>query len=91
VINAKDPVPSLPPIEVFALSKEGPYQHFGPEIGLEDGPNYHYYTGHQAEDVSVLSFWNDLKNISLHDVPDHFMSTYLTRIRQKVPVPPSPQ
>ena len=88
-VNAKDPVPSLLPIEVFTLSAEGPYQHFGPEIVLEDGPNYRYLSDQQAQDVSVLSFWNDLKNISIQDVPEHSISTYLTRIRQKLPAAPS--
>jgi hypothetical protein len=35
----------------------------------------------------VLSFWNNLKNISVNDVPEHFMSTYLARIEQKSSVP----
>ena len=88
VVNAKDPVPFLPPIEVFALSAEGPYQHFGPEVVLEDGPAYQYYSAQRAQDVSVPSFWNDLKNLSIQDVPDHSISTYLTRIRQKLPATP---
>lgn len=84
-VNAKDPVPLLPPFEVFAVLDEGPYQHFGPEVVLEEGSTYHYYTDHQAEPLSVLSFWNNLKNLSIQDVPEHFMSTYLTLIQQKVP------
>ena len=87
-VNDKDPVPLLPPFEVFAVLDEGPYQHFGPEVVLEDGPNYRYYSDHQAQRVSVLSFWNNLKNLSIQDVPEHFMSTYLTRIRQKLPAAP---
>lgn len=85
-VNDKDPVPLLPPFEVFAVLDEGPFQHFGPEIVLEDGPNYRYFSDHQAQRLSVLSFWNNLKNVSLQDVPEHFMSTYLTRIRQKLPI-----
>jgi hypothetical protein len=56
---------------------------------MEEGPTYQYYSAQQAQDVSVLSFWTDLKNLSLHDVPEHFMSTYLTRIQQKLPAAPS--
>src|SRR6266545_1295829 len=77
-VNAKDPVPLLPPFEVFAVLDEGPYVHFGPEVVLEEGWNYRFYTDHQAEPLSVLSFWNELKNLSIQDVPQHFMSTYLT-------------
>jgi triacylglycerol lipase len=83
-VNDKDPVPSLPPLELFAVLDEGPYQHLGPEVVLEEGSNYRYYPEHQAEVLSVLSFWNNLKNISIQDLPEHFMSTYLRRIGQKV-------
>lgn len=87
-VNDKDPVPLLPPFELFAVLDEGPFQHFGPEVVLEDGPKYRYYSDHQGQRMSVLSFWNNLKNLSLQDVPEHFMSTYLARIRQKLPVVP---
>jgi hypothetical protein len=87
-VNDKDPVPLLPPIELFAVLDEGPYQHFGPEVVLEDGSNYRFYTEYQVERQSVFSFWNNLKNLSIQDVPEHFISTYLTRIRQKLPAAP---
>lgn len=87
-VNDGDPVPLLPPFELFAVLDEGPYQHFGPEVVLEDGPNYRVYPEHQVERQSVLSFWNNLKNLSIQDVPEHFMSTYLTRIQQKLPAAP---
>jgi len=82
------PVPLVPPLELFAVLDEGPYQHFGPEVVLEDGTSYRFYSEHQAERQSVLSFWNNLKNLSIQDVPDHSISTYLTRIRQKLPGSP---
>jgi hypothetical protein len=84
-VNDKDPVPLLPPLELFAVLDEGPYQHFGPEVVLEEGANYRFYAEHQTETLSVLSFWNNLKNLSIQDVPEHIMSTYLTRIWQKLP------
>jgi triacylglycerol lipase len=87
-VNDKDPVPLLPPFELFAVLDEGPYQHFGPEVVLGDGSTYRFYTEHQAERLSVFSFWNNLKNLSIQDVPEHFISTYLTRIRQKLPAAP---
>jgi hypothetical protein len=87
-VNDKDPVPLLPPFELFAVLDEGPYQHIGPEVVLQNGSNYRFYAEHQAETLSVLSFWNNLTNLSIQDVPDHSISTYLTRIRQKLPAPP---
>jgi len=86
-VNDKDPVPLLPPLEVSVVLDEGPYQHFGPEVVLEDGANYHYYSDHQAQRLSVLSFWTNLKNLSIQDVPEHAMSTYVTRIQQKLTTP----
>jgi hypothetical protein len=86
-VNAKDPVPLLPPFEVFAVLDEGPFRHFGAEVVLEQEAGYRYYPEHQAGIQSVLSFWNNLKNISVNDVPEHFMSTYLARIQQNVSMP----
>ena len=88
-INAKDPVPSLPPFEVFAVLDDGPYQHLGPEVVLEDGPKYRYFADHVAEVASVFSFWDNLKNLSLQDVPEHQMTTYLTRVQQKISAVPA--
>jgi hypothetical protein len=84
-VDVNDPVPSLPPLEVFAVLDEGPYLHFGAEVVLEDGAKYRYYPEHPAEAASVLSFWDNLKNLSTQDLPEHFMSTYLARIQQNVP------
>src|SRR6478672_6180465 len=88
-INDNDPVPLLPPFELFAVLDEGPYQHFGPEVVLEDGPKYRYYAEHQAAVTSVFSFWDNLKNLSLQDVPEHLMAIYLTRVQQKMSAAPS--
>lgn len=84
-VNAKDPVPSLPPFEVFAVLDEGPYLHFGSEVVLEEGGKYRYYPERPSEISSVFSFWDNLKNLSIQDVPEHLMATYLTRIQQNVP------
>ena len=48
-VNAKDPVPSLPPFELFAVLDEGPYLQFGPEVVLDEGAKYRYYPEHPAE------------------------------------------
>lgn len=84
-VNAKDPIPWLPPLEVFAVLDDGPFQHFGPEVVLEEGPAYRYFSDPQGQRMSVLAFWNNLKNLSIQDLPEHFMSTYLRLIQQKLP------
>jgi hypothetical protein len=84
-VNAKDPVPSLPPFELFAVLDEGPYLHFGSEVVLEEGAKYRYYSEHPSELSSVFSFWDNLKNLSIQDVPEHLMGTYLARVQQNVP------
>lgn len=84
-VNAKDPVPSLPPFELFAVLDEGPYLHFGSEVVLEEGAKYRYYPEHPSELSSVFSFWDNLKNLSIQDVPEHLMATYLARVQQNVP------
>jgi len=84
-VNAKDPVPSLPPFELFAVLDEGPYLHFGSEVVLEEGAKYRYYSEHPSELSSVFSFWDNLKNLSIQDVPEHLMATYLARVQQNVP------
>jgi hypothetical protein len=86
-VNAKDPVPSLPPFEVFAVLDEGPYVHLGPEVVLDEGAKYRYYPERPSEMSSVFSFWDNLKNLSIQDVPEHAMATYLTRVQQNVPSP----
>ena len=75
-VNDKDPVPLLPPFELFAVLDEGPYQHIGSEVVFENGSNYRFYTEHQAERLSVFSFWNNLKNLSIQDVPEHFKNFF---------------
>ena len=84
-VNAKDPIPWLPPVEVFAVLDEGPFQHFGPEVVLEEDSAYRYFSDPQGQRMSVLAFWNNLKNLSIQDLPQHFMSTYLRLIQQKIP------
>ena len=86
-VNTNDPVPSLPPFEVFAVLDEGPYVHLGPEVVLDEGGTYRYYPERPSEISSVFSFWDNLKNLSIQDVPQHFMSTYLMRVQQHVPSP----
>ena len=79
-VNDRDPVPLLPPLDVFSLLDEGPYKHFAPEVVLKDGPHYVYFAEHQAERFSVTSFWNTLGN---QNPPDHFIATYIQNLQGK--------
>jgi triacylglycerol lipase len=81
-VNDKDPVPLLPPLDVFSLLDEGPYQHIGPEVVLKDGPNYVYFAESQAERFSVISFWNTLGN---QQPPDHPIANYIQSLQAKLP------
>lgn len=80
-VNDKDPVPLLPPLDLFSILDEGPYKHFGPEVALKDGPNYAYFDEHQAERFSVISFWNTLDS---QDPPDHPIANYVRNLQAKV-------
>jgi hypothetical protein len=79
-VNDKDPVPLLPPLEIFALLDEGPFKHIGPEVVLKDGPNYVYFAESQAERFSVISFWNTLGN---QEAPDHSIANYIQSLQAK--------
>jgi triacylglycerol lipase len=88
-VNVRDPVPLLPPLEVFAVLDEGPYVHIAPEVVLGEESNYQYNSAHQAQRLSVLSFWKNLKNLSIQDIPEHQMSTYRRRVEEKLSIAPS--
>ena len=79
-VNDKDPIPLLPPLDVFSILDEGPYQHFGPEVVLKDGSTYVYFAEHQAERFSVTSFWNTLGN---QQPPDHPIANYIQSLQAK--------
>jgi hypothetical protein len=79
-VNDKDPVPLLPPLDVFSLLDEGPFKHFGPEVVLKDGSNYAYFAESQAERFSVTSFWNTLGN---QQAPDHPIANYIQSLQAK--------
>ncbi len=80
-VNDKDPVPLLPPLDLFSLLDEGPFKHFGPEVVLKDGVNYVYLAEPQAERFSVTSFWNTLGN---QQAPDHHIANYIQSLRAKL-------
>lgn len=80
-VNDKDPVPLMPPFDISTILDEGPYQHFGPEVVLKDGPNYAYFPEPQAERFSVISFWNTLGN---QQPPDHPVANYIQSLQAKI-------
>ena len=80
-VNDKDPVPLLPPLDVFSLLDEGPFKHFGPEVVLKEGTNYAYFPDPQVERFSVTSFWNTLGN---QQPPDHPIAMYIENLQAKV-------
>ncbi len=79
-VNDKDPVPLMPPLDIFSILDEGPYQHFGPEVVLKDGSQYAYFAEPQAERFSVTSFWNTLGN---QQAPDHPIANYIQSLLAK--------
>ena len=79
-VNDKDPMPLLPPLDLFSLLDEGPFKHVGPEVVLKDGPNYAYFAEPQAERFSVTSFWNTLGN---QQPPDHSIANYIQSLQAK--------
>lgn len=84
IVNDRDPVPLLPPLDLFSILDEGPYQHVGPEVVLQDGAGYLYFAAHQATRRSVLSFWNSLGD---QDLPDHAISAYVRNLQVKAATP----
>lgn len=80
-VNDKDPIPLLPPLEIFAVLDEGPFRHFGPEVVLKDGTKYDYFADTQAERFSVISFWNTLGN---QEAPDHPIAVYIQSLQTKM-------
>ncbi len=81
IVNDKDPVPLLPPLDPLSVLDEGPYEHLGPEVVLKDGPAYVYLAEPQAERFSVTSFWNTLGN---QQAPDHPIAIYIQNLRAKL-------
>ncbi|HKW86013.1 MAG TPA: lipase family protein [Nitrospiraceae bacterium] len=80
-VNDKDPVPLMPPLDLFSLLDEGPFQHFGPEVVLGNETMYQYYPEHQAERFSVTSFWQTLGQ---QEIPDHPIARYIQSLQQKI-------
>lgn len=92
VINQQDVVPSLPP-STLLNTVEGGYEHFSPEIILQDG-NYDYHPEHQPLSTAD-SFWSHLlKTVSESDlktlpqnIDDHYLSNYLLNLLSNLQTP----
>lgn len=80
IVNDQDPVPLVPPLDLFSIVDDGPYKHFAPEVVLKDGPHYEYFGEHQAERFSITSFWKTLGN---QDPPDHPIAAYIQNLQGK--------
>jgi hypothetical protein len=83
IVNEGDPVPLLPPRTL--ISPADPYVHIGDAVVLLDGP-YYCVLGEQARSEPLaVDFWRSLKtNTLVSDVKEHFIASYIERIRPKV-------
>ena len=82
VVDENDIVPLVPPGFV-SDSRFGPYEHFGPEVILLEGPDFVYLPSHDANRISIGEFW---RTLSYADLKDHQISKYLKRISDKTRV-----
>ena len=79
VVNAEDPVPLVPPITLIS-SVHGAYEHLGEEIVLLKKHYFSFLDRHDAERVSLGSFW---KNLGHEKLDDHRMANYRASIADK--------
>jgi len=83
VVDENDVIPLVPPITLFD-SIHGVYEHLGDEVILLDNQQYRYLNEHDAERMSVGSFWHNLGHESIED---HYMANYLKRINNFIGIP----
>ncbi|SFZ84659.1 Lipase (class 3) [Devosia enhydra] len=79
VVNADDFVSMVPTF---------PFEHFGEEVILHDGPDYVYLTHQDANRLSIGEIWRQHHGL---DIAAHSSATYVARLAAKVagarPVP----
>lgn len=80
IVNKEDPVPLVPPLTLLD-SVHGRYEHLGAEVILLRREFYSYLDEHDAERLSVGSFW---KNIGHEKLTDHFMDSYIKNVGSKI-------
>ena len=82
IVNEGDPVPLLPPRTL--ISPADPYVHIGDAVVLLDGPYYCVLGEESKSEPLAMDFWRSLKTNSLRsDVKEHFIASYIERIRPK--------
>lgn len=81
VVHDNDPVPLLPPLDLFSILDFGPYRHFCAEIILYDGDSFEFIDKEKAEHIVISSFW---LHILTEEVSDHFMKNYIKSIKDKI-------
>jgi hypothetical protein len=82
IVNEGDPVPLLPPRTL--ISPADPYVHIGDAVVLLDGPYYCVLGEESKSEPLAVDFWRSLKANTLRgDVMEHFIASYLERIRPK--------
>ncbi len=78
-VDENDIIPLVPP-SAISDPAHGPYEHFGPEIILLDGPHYVYLPKHDANRISI----GDLgRNLKLANLQDHKIDKYIARAQSK--------
>jgi len=83
IVNEGDPVPLLPPRTL--VSPLDPYVHIGDAVVLLDGPHYCVLGEDSESEPLAVDFWRSLKTNTLAgDVKEHFIASYIERIRPKV-------
>jgi hypothetical protein len=83
VVNEADPVPVLPPRTL--VSPADPYVHIGDAIVLLDGPYWCTLEEQTGPDPLAEDLWRSLRTNTLAaDVKEHFIASYIERIRPKV-------
>lgn len=76
VIDDRDVVPMLPPPGFVH-----PYRHAGAEVILRPGEDFVYLDAHDADRITVASFWEEFTKFS---VKEHYMKNYIANIDYKL-------
>ena len=84
VVNPKDMVPLVPPADPMDMMKLSIFWHMGTEILLLPGKQYAELSGLKSM-MRAVEFLDDQP--SQQHISDHFMSSYLQNLEQKLPDP----
>lgn len=81
MVMDKDPVPLVPPLDIYSILNYGPYRHGGKEIHLLDEDSYEFWDEKKASGIFISSFWLHLTH---EKISDHFMENYIKNIKEKL-------